>query len=343
MKSKPYLIFSLHGLPYAIAAEQVREIFLLPELIPINEAPTDIVGLFDFHGEIIPVMHLDLRFRHNFQQCHLSDNVIVVQSQGLTVGIIVHEVREVNEIESRYIQRDLTYGREVDLNAAFIDGIIKLEQQTTLLLNLDNLIRQPDAVSELGNEMHHVIKSATSFYDLYCPQASENDKIIFRQRADNLRASNSDEETADLIPVAIVSLEGEYFGLNLDIVREFINIDRVTTIPCCPDYIVGNINLRGEILTLLDLRPVLKLQSTQSKTTKAVAINVEEIWAGITVDEIFDVIYFRPQEVKPVPVGINANTAQYLQGTATYLDRPLNVIDISKMLSQRVLTVDRVA
>ncbi len=348
MKSKPYLIFSLHGLPYAIAAERVREIFLLPELTPINEAPIDIIGLLDFHGRVIPVMHLDLRFGQDFQSCNLSDNVIVVESQGLTVGVIVNEVREVNEIESQYIQGDLTYGRELNINAALIASIIKLEDETIPLLNVDNLIRHPSAVEILSGEANqaetkNISKSASSFYDLYCPQASNNDKAIFRQRAANLRVSDSDEELTDLLSVAVVSLGGEYFGLNLDIVREFINIDRITEIPCCPQHIIGNINLRGEILTLVDIRPVLNLQHSQTKTTKAVAIDVDEIVAGITVDEVSDVIYFHPQDLKPVPVGINANTAQYLQGTAAYLDKPLNVIDISKMLERGVLTVDRVA
>jgi purine-binding chemotaxis protein CheW len=348
MNSKPHLIFSLHGLSYAIATEGVREIFLLPELIPINESPTDIIGLLDFHGRVIPVMHLDLRFGHHVLECHLTDRVIVVESQGLTVGIVVHEVWGVNEIESQLIQVDFNYGRGLEINAAFIAGIIKLDGQTIPLLNSDNLIRHPDLVTELGEKTNpkegkNTIKSATSFYDLYCPQASNKDRAIFRQRADNLQVSDFELEASDLLPVVVVNLGGEYLGFNLDFVREFIDIDRITTIPCCPKHIMGNINHRGEILTLLDLCPILQLQPTQSKATKAVAIDFEDIVVGITVDEVSDVIYFRPQELKPVPVAINANSAQYLQGTATYLNRRLNIIDISKMLSQGELTVDRVA
>ena len=347
MKSKPYLIFSLHGLPYAIAAERVREIFLLPELIPINEAPTDIIGLLNLHGQVIPVIHLDLRFGQDFQQCHLHDNIVVVESQGLTVGVVVHEVQEVNEIESQYIQGELNYGR-LNINEVFVASIIKLDEATIPLLNIDNLIRHPQGVKVLATEANHteiekVTKSASSFYDLYCPQANEREKAIFRQRAANLRLSGSDEETTDLLSVAVVSLGGEYFGFNLETVREFINIERVTKVPCCPQHILGNINLRGEILTLVDIRPLLNLQDSQTKATKAVAIDVDEIVAGITVDEVSDVIDFHPRELKPLPVGINSNKAQYLQGTASYLDRPLNVIDLSKMLLQGVLTVDRVA
>ena len=58
MGSRSYLIFSLHGLSYAIAAERVQEIFLLPELTGMVDAPPDIVGLLDLHGQIIPVMEI---------------------------------------------------------------------------------------------------------------------------------------------------------------------------------------------------------------------------------------------------------------------------------------------
>ncbi|MDJ0569838.1 MAG: chemotaxis protein CheW, partial [Pleurocapsa sp. MO_192.B19] len=112
MATKPYLIFSLDDTRYAIAAEKVKEIFLLPELTPIAEAPADIVGLLNLHSLFIPVMHLDLRFGHKFEQCYLTDSVIVIESQGLQVGVIVNQVETVNDIDDRYIQADLSYGRE---------------------------------------------------------------------------------------------------------------------------------------------------------------------------------------------------------------------------------------
>jgi purine-binding chemotaxis protein CheW len=92
MGIKSYLIFSLHDARYAIAAESVTEIFLLPELTPIAEAPSDIVGLLNLHSVYVPVMHLDLRFGHKFDRCHVTDSVIVVESQGLQVGMIVHRL-----------------------------------------------------------------------------------------------------------------------------------------------------------------------------------------------------------------------------------------------------------
>ena len=345
MATKPYLIFSLHDRRYAIAAERVKEIFLLPELTPVAEAPADIVGLLNLHSLFIPVMHLDLRFGHQFEQCYLKDSVIVIESQGLQVGIIVNQVETVNDIDDRYIQADLSYGRERNINQAFVNGVINLDDEMIILLNVDNLVRHPDVLETLVDPSEETeYQSATDFYDRYFPDASITTKEILHQRAANLRDSTDDVESTELIPIAVVSINGDYFGLDLGIVREFTKIERVTTIPCCPSHIIGNMNLRGEILTLVDIRQPLNLTiNNYNQTAKAVVIEVDEIVVGITVEEVFDVIYFRLEELKPVPVAINADTATYLKAMADYLDRPLNVIDLPKLLAQGVLTVELAA
>ncbi|MDJ0570038.1 MAG: chemotaxis protein CheW, partial [Pleurocapsa sp. MO_192.B19] len=324
---------------------KVKEIFLLPELTPVAEAPADIVGLLNLHSLFIPVMHLDLRFGHQFEQCYLKDSVIVIESQGLQVGIIVNQVETVNDIDDRYIQADLSYGRERNINQAFVNGVINLDDEMIILLNVDNLVRHPDVLETLVDPSEETeYQSAIDFYDRYFPDASITTKEILHQRAANLRDSKDDVEPTELIPIAVVSINGDYFGLDLGIVREFTKIERVTTIPCCPSHIIGNMNLRGEILTLVDIRQPLNLTiNNYNQTAKAVVIEVDEIVVGIIVEEVFDVIYFRLEELKPVPVAINADTATYLKAMADYLERPLNVIDLPKLLAQGVLTVELAA
>lgn len=343
MGVKPYLIFSLHDTRYAIAAAKVTEIFLLPELTSVAEAPPDVVGLLDLHSKFVPVMHLDLRFGHKFDRCSLTDSVIVVESRGLQVGVIVHQVETVNDIDDRYIQADLTYGREREINQAFIEGVINLDDEIILLLNVDNLVRHPNALETLVEDSatSETNLSKNNFCDRYFADASSYTKKILHQRAVNLREVVDDAAATELISIAVVSINGSYFGFDLGIVREFINIRRVTTIPCCPPHIIGNMNLRGEVLTLVDLSQPLNLKETDlQKPTKAVVIKVDDIIAGIAVEEVFDVVDFRPESIQPVPVATNSNTAAYLKGMTNYQDRLLSVIDLPQLLARGVMTVE---
>ena len=358
MATKPYLIFGLHNTRYAIAAKEVTEIFLLPELTPVAEAPPDVVGLLNLHSVFVPVMHLDLRFGHKFNQCNLTDSVIVLESQGLQVGVVVHQVETINEIDERYIQVDLDYGREKKINQAFIEGVINLDDEIIMLLNVDNLVRHPDALEALIDAQESQLEaksSASGFYDRYFPAASLNTKEILSRRAANLGEATDNDEPSELISLAVVSINGDYFGLDLSTIREFTKIERVTAIPCCPEYIIGNINLRGEILTLVDICQPLNLTQNLADPTRewnvanplqpadAVVVEVDGIVAGIVVDKVFDVVDFRPQELKSVPVAINAKTAAYLKGMADYQNQPLNLLDLPKLMTQGAMTVELMA
>ena len=347
MGIKPYLIFSLHDTRYTIAAAQVTEIFLLPELTSVAEAPPDVVGLLNLHSKFVPVMHLDLRFGHKFDRCSLTDSVVVVESRGLQVGVIVHQVETVNDIDDRYIQADLTYGREREINQAFIEGVINLDDEIILLLNVDNLVRHPHALETLVEDSatdEADLPSEHNFCDRYFTDASSHTKEILHQRAVDLKELVDDAAAAKSISIAVFSINGSYFGFDLDTVREFVKIDRVTTIPCCPPHIVGNMNLRGEVLTLVDISQPLNLKAIdRQKPTKAVVFEVDDIVAGIVVEEVFDVVDFRPESIQPVPVATNSNTATYLKGMTNYQDRLLSVIDLPRLLASGVMSVELAA
>ena len=360
MKTHPYLIFNLHSVAYGIEASLVKEIFLLPELTPIAEAPIDIVGILNFRGKIVPVMHLDLRLGNSMQECKISDSVIVLDWQGLQIGLIVNAVREVTTIDSQLIEKEIDYGRERNINPAFVAGIAKFDEDAIVLLNPEALIRQPDAVEALvsdeefvGNgsesklveelDIRKTLTIVSSFYDLCCPNVTAQERVIFHRRSENLRQATTEaiSDVTGQIPLAVVGMSGEYFGIDLDAVREFINIRNFTSIPCCPERIIGNMNLRGEIVTLVDIRGTLNLAISPVKTgAKAVVIKVDDIVAGIPVDDVYDVMYLHPKNMTSVPIAADSGNEEYLRGTASYSEKMMSILDLSKLLTKGKVIVD---
>ena len=341
MGIRSYLIFSLHQTRYAIAAKEVRQVFLLPELTSVADAPSDIIGLLNLHSNFVPVMHLDLRFGHKFEGCNLTDSVVVVESGQLQVGVIVHQIETVVDIDDRYIQADLTYGRIENIHQAFVKSVINLDDEIIILLDVNNLVRHRDALETLvDDDREQLLDGGNNFYQRYFSNASSKTKQTLHQRAIDLKQTI--EQTAkESNAIGVVSIDGNYFGIDLEIVREFIKIGRVTAIPCCPDFVIGNMNLRGEILTLVDVRQPLDLaRSKYDRATKAVVVEVEDIIAGIAVDEVYDVIDLHLDELKPVPVAINSHTATYLKGITDYQNKTIKLIDLPKLLTQGVMTVE---
>jgi len=347
MEFQPYLIFSLGTSLYGVDALAVQEIFFLPELIPIVEAPQDIVGMINLRGEILPVMDLNRRLGQPHQEYSLTDSIIVLEKQGLRIGIAVKQVDEVRNIDINDIKTDLSYGRNSrnqptersTTHQYFLAGVAKLEDNLILLLDCDRLLQDSAPVSDLvADSTTDSHKAANS--DLFSHTTPE-ERAIFRERAKNLILSTETQDFAGLIPLAVIGLNGEYFGLDLKNVREFTDIRKVTPIPCCPPHIVGNMNLRGEIVTLFDIRHALNLEpKNASNFSKAMVIKIDELVAGITVDEVLDVMYVNPSEIKSVPTAIHGFADEYLRGTAPYREKMMGILDLPEILTTGQMDVN---
>jgi purine-binding chemotaxis protein CheW len=124
-------------------------------------------------------------------------------------------------------------------------------------------------------------------------------------------------------------------------VREFTDIDKIVPIPCCPSYILGNLNLRGEIVTLVDLRHLLNLPLTDwGSNLKAMVVHLEDLVVGVAIEQVCDVTYVHSSQVMPVPAAIHSSKDEYLRGTVAYRDRMMSLLDLAKILTDGCLVVD---
>jgi purine-binding chemotaxis protein CheW len=198
--------------------------------------------------------------------------------------------------------------------------------------------------SQQGEEFQ-TSKISSSFYDFYCPNSTPEERAIFRARADNLKQRiESSKVTNELITLAVINLGDEYFGLDLELIRAFTDISNLTPIPCCPNHIVGNINLRGEIVTLVDIRNVLNLSPTPvSVGSKAVVVQVDDIVAGLPVDQVLEMVELNSADMILLSGIVSEFGEQYIRGTAFFQEKILRVLDLPKLFRQGELVVNEQA
>ncbi|MGC9503766.1 chemotaxis protein CheW [Baaleninema sp.] len=353
METYPYLLFDLNETHYGLDAHLVQEVFFLPEVTPIAEAPPDIVGVLNLRGEIVPIMDLHFRLSRKFRQRHgvlrrdyrLSDSVIIVEWKGFRLGMVVDRVREVVSVETQDITSELSYGRDSHTTQRFVKGVAQVETELVALLDCQAVIRDARdraASQDTSPETEESDASEPEESDLpvFCPNATPEEREVFRQRAAQLRVMTDAQDVQNLVSLAVVGLHGEYFGIDLQMVREFATINNVTPVPCCPPRIVGNMNLRGEILTLVAVDELLNLPSVERQAKKAVVVQVEDIVAGIAVDEVFDVVQVNPSEMSAIPTAVRRTGDEYLRGTAPYQGKALTVLDMHKILTKGELVVN---
>ncbi|MGC9528032.1 MAG: chemotaxis protein CheW [Limnospira sp.] len=365
MESKPHLIFKLGGLIYAVEAFSVREIFSLPELTPIVEAPPELVGMLNLRGELLPVIDPNIRFGYPPNSYSIHDTIIVLKASERQFGILVNQVCEVQMISPGDVVADLSHNWTADdgqsrpqpgKNSRAIAGYAKIDGEIVMLFDPESFrhavtdsdlaTEPPDhssPESERNNRPHPPETEASKLHQLpvFCPEATPEERQIFRDRALNLSRKTRGEELAGLMPLAVIGLNGEYFGVSLSMIREFTDIHNITPVPCTPSHIVGNMNLRGEIVTLIDIRGILGLPMDGNSHSRKVAIvKMNDLVTGVTVNDIFDVTYLNPASIRAVPAAVHSIQDEYLRGTAVYRDRMMSLLDLEKILTLGSLIVD---
>ena len=348
MQTASYLVLSLHKLLYAIETSIVREIFFLPELTPLEEAPEYIAGVVNLRGNIVPVMDLDVRLGHDQQRYRLSDKVIVLHlaEDNLDIGIIVNDVHDVKDIPQDQIEQAHFRNRKKDVRFHVITNEAKVDDHIIMLINHNHLVRFAEDMEELadlssGNAQDKISQRSTKKRMTFCPDATDEERRVFQERANNIRVSVESKEMTGLIPLAVISLDTEYFGIDLDLVREFSELSNITPVPCTPDYIVGDINLRGDILTLLDIRGMLKLYSARNEETeKVMVVRLGNLTIGIMVDGVYDVVHLDPSELSIVPTAVKATSDEFVKGTVVREGKMISIIDLIKIVSREELVID---
>lgn len=326
----PYLLLTLDGMHYGIEAALVREICWLPELNTTQEAPAYIAGVFNLRGTIEPVMNLGLRLGHPPARYRLSDHIVMIQADGMTMGLIVNEVSDIVTIPATAIEPPLQYDGDSSERDHFLAGNAKVDQMIIMLLDAPSLLHTP-ALPATGVSADHRA--------YFCPDATAEERAVFHTRAHNLMPAEEGPGAAERIPLSIIELGGECFGVELGVVCEFCHLHRVTAIPCCPPHIAGNMNLRGDILTLLDIRTLLSIPAGNA-VKEVMVVKSGDLHIGVVVNRVLEVIYLPAGDITPLPVATRDEQPEYCKGVARYGERMFSILDMQTILSQGALEVE---
>ena len=144
------------------------------------------------------------------------------------------------------------------------------------------------------------------------------------------------ENAANELQLVIFRLGGEEFGLEVGQVKEIIRMQNITPMPKAPDFIEGVINLRGQIVAVMDLANKFGL-GVREKTEKSriVVVEVDENIVGMIVDEVPEVLRISEDRVEPAPDMIESQVKnEFITGVGKFEDRLIIILDANKILDQ---------
>lgn len=139
--------------------------------------------------------------------------------------------------------------------------------------------------------------------------------------------------TSEELQLVAFKIDQEEFAVNILLVKEIEKIIHITRVPKAPDAIKGVINLRGEVIPVIDLRRRLGLVNKEiEEQNKIVIIRVNDIAAGIIVDSVSEVVRLSNSQIEVSPNLISSVEQEYIDGIGKLNDRLLILLNIDKII-----------
>lgn len=136
------------------------------------------------------------------------------------------------------------------------------------------------------------------------------------------------------IQLVVFMLDDEEFACNISDVREVLKMVRVTPLPQSLKFIEGVINLRGEVIPIIDLRKRFNLpEADYSERSRIIIVEVGANQVGLIVDEVSEVLRFSSSQVQASPSGISGGDSELIVGVGKLEQRLLIILNLEYILS----------
>lgn len=130
-------------------------------------------------------------------------------------------------------------------------------------------------------------------------------------------------------------LDEETYGINVMQIQEVLRYTDIAPVPGAPDYVLGIINLRGNVVTVIDTRRRFGLSDADvSDHTRIVVLEIDGQVVGVLVDSVAEVVYLRQSEIETAPNVGNEESARFIQGVCNKNGELIILVEFEKMLSE---------
>jgi len=298
--SKKILTFKLDNQMFAIEIDYSREIIEKPDIEEIPTQSNDIIGVFNLRKEIIPI--LDLKSKLNIvREVKLNkdnvDKVIIFILNNNLIGLLVDEVCDViTPYKTDILSVPNTFD---EVSKKFVKSIYKDNNSNEIIFILNER-------SILADEDLEDIKSLNK---------NKEDK--------GLKNDVNDKK------IAVFKLEDEEFGIYIDEINEINRLPSITPVPKSLEFIEGIINLRGDIIPVINIRERLNLKRKEfDEFERVIIVEIEGQKTGLIVDRVTEINSIPEELFKDVPEFLKTNIEKDIIDTLVNIEEESRIITI---------------
>ena len=318
------IVFYVGNEYFGIDIRAVEEIVQMVEVTDLPKSPDFVDGIIDVRGRIVPLMNLRRMLQLEEKPHDLNTEIIIANIENTEIGLVVDRVQEMVTLQKEQI---LFPDEKTVPLAKFLVGVASLEKGLLPLLDL---------VKVLNFEQRALLKKIRSVPRsdaVKLPGMKDKEREILRKRAMELgkRKIEDEVETRRLVTF---SLGNEWYGIDIDRIREITDLSDIYYIPSSPEYVVGAINQRGDIISVIDLRKLFTLPDMQTtRSARIIIIEHDPMTIGFIVDAVADVVALPVNVIEPPLITLERIKADFLEGEAKRGDRLIGLLNLKGIVT----------
>lgn len=311
------LNFSVEGISCAIPNDYILFVVQMTALINPPVPGERVSGTTNIEGTILPVYSLRWLFGFGYRPPRTSDIMIIAQAGTETVALWADATSDVMD--------GPTYARH-DLSGLHVttDGVVVIQ-------DLPAFIRFADP-----DEVHAILP-------LPCREVfSEGEdpaqaQAILEKRAKKMARPGKAEKKVMPVEVLKFRLTNQEYALSMNYIREVILTGEITPVPGTPNYITGICAIRGEIISLVDLREFFKIRGKGlTDLNRVIVITDGKITFGILADVITGMGMIPKEMLTPARPGQTPIAEKYLRGAV----EDIIVLNAAALLADPALVIN---
>ncbi len=146
--------------------------------------------------------------------------------------------------------------------------------------------------------------------------------------------SGSAKSNINLAQLVTFKVDNELYGLEILKIQEIVRLPDITRLPKAVSFIKGVINLRGNIVPVIDLREKFGLPAKRySKMTRAIVVEISGKKIALIVDEVAQVLRIDSSEISEAPYLVSSIAKEFIKGVAKFEEQLVIILMIDKILS----------
>lgn len=296
---------------FALEIESVREIIRYPDIVKVPNMPAYIKGVISLRDNLMPI--IDMRIKLNTGNDDITDStrVVVIDVDNARIGLVVDRVYEVARIP-----QDTIFAPPQALtgeNGDRLKGIARVEGGKRIIMLLDpHDIMTREELEDMGT-----LENAAA------PGMAEEEE--------GLRDGLDEEQ------MVVFKLAEEQYGVRITQVQEINRLAKVTKVPRAPRFVEGVINLRGDVIPVIDLRKRFEIDCKDyTEFTRVIVSDINNKKVGIIVDEVLEVLRIPRQLLENAPDILSDQQRQsFMDGIANLENRMIMMLNLENILVEK--------